>query len=44
MNIANLTGLLRALGLTAALGILGPPALAQAVRPPISQVRAERIV
>ena len=49
MNTANLPGLVRALGLMAALGVLGPPALAQAVspakaaRPPLSQVRVERI-
>jgi predicted alpha/beta superfamily hydrolase len=49
VKTANLPGLVRTLGLTAALGVLGPPALAQAVapakaaRPPISQVRIERI-
>ena len=49
MTTVNLPGLVHALGLTAALGILGPPALAQGVspadaaRPPISQVRVERI-
>ena len=35
--------LARLLGLTAALGVLGLPALAQAVHPPISQVRIEKI-
>ena len=44
MTTENLPGFVRALGLTAALGVLVPPALAQAVRPPITQVRVERIV
>jgi len=39
-----LVHLARVLGLTAALGVFAPPAAAQAVRPPISQVRVERIV
>ena len=49
VTTANLPGLVRALCLTAALGVLAPPALAQAVapakaaRPPISHVRVERI-
>lgn len=49
MKTANLPGLVLTLGLTAALGVLGTPALAQAVspakaaRPPMAQVRVERI-
>jgi uncharacterized protein len=43
MKSASLPCLVRALGLTAVLGVLGPPVLAQAARPPIPQVRVEKI-
>ena len=43
MKTASFPCLVRMLGLTAALGVLGPPVLAQAARPPIPQVRIERI-
>ena len=43
MKTAFLPCLVRMLGLTAALGVLSPPVLAQAVRQPIPQVRIERI-
>ena len=43
MSAASFVRLGRLLGLAAGLGVLGPPAPAQAVRPAISQIRVERI-
>jgi enterochelin esterase-like enzyme len=43
MRTGSLILLGRLLGVAAAMGALGPPVLAQAARPPITQVRVERI-
>ncbi|NLH77790.1 MAG: hypothetical protein GX465_12200 [Acidobacteria bacterium] len=43
MKARSLALLGRLFGLAAGLGVLGPPAPAQAVRPPIPQIRIERI-